>query len=331
MIRRLLHHFQANLRAKNGRTHQRYQPQLECLESRWVPAGNVTATLLAPNFLFLEGDSLDNQVQIKGGKDVGELTVQGAQGTSIGGAAKQLFSGIDRISLVLREGDDTARISNLSMTNVNSAASLSLTGMTIWGGDGDDDIKISNVSILADGQNDAQAFITVRGDSFPGLSGSDNILVTNVTLESIGTVRTWAQVDVFGDTNSGVGGNDVATVKNASLLAHGGSVSNRAHISVQELTGGGNDTYSVLNSNVVASGPGASSRVTIEMGDGDDMATVRGSTFGRLQARLGSGSDKLVLRNNDIGILAFLDGQDDDDTLISKNNTGTINAVNFES
>lgn len=333
MFRRFLQRFRS-CRRRNTRSFQSLTPALECLEDRCLLTGNVASTLLAPNFLLLTGDNLDNEIRIQGDGSVGGFRIRGIHGTTIDGERTQSFSGIDRISLVLGDGDDSVTISHISFANVNTTGQLSLTGILVRAGAGNDTVRISNSSIVADGAgltDDAQAFITVEGDIGPDPGGNDDIRIFNVSVEATGaTRRTFAQIDVFGDIATSSGGDDVATVRNAHVFAHGGSVSNLALIDLQELSGGGNDVFSVLNSDTIAEGANATGRVTIETGDGDDVAVVRNSNFDRLQARLGSGNDKMVLRNNIIGILAFLDGGAGDDELIAKNNSGTIVDRGFE-
>ena len=312
--------------SRRSRTRQSYCPRLEHLESRWALAGNVAATFVEPGFLLVTGDDLDNHIHIKGGKTAGEVTVHGIQRTSVDGAHKRHFSGIERIRVELGGGDDSAKIFNLTMSSVNASGPQALAGIFVRAGSGNDDVDIHNVSLFADGQgmaDESQAVIIAEGSD-----GDDDIRIWNAQVEATGADHTFAQIYVLGDISGS--GNDRATVMNASIRAYGGSISNTALLDVQELLGGGNDVYTVMNSSVVASGPLASSRIRLDLGDGDDSAIVKNSRFDHLEVRLGSGDDEMELRNNDIAILAFLDGGEGDDTLKAKNNSGTVSAIGFE-
>ncbi|MBS0203648.1 MAG: LEPR-XLL domain-containing protein [Planctomycetes bacterium] len=161
----------------------------EALEDRILLAGDVSAVLQGST-LYIVGDSAGNDVNI-GQDDLGNITVQGADGTSINHDSSGnplAFSGVKNISVFLDGGDDRLIIGGedeAAETDVTSAEEegdeegpkLSLAGsLTVLTGSGDDVVRMSftqvqgNVTILTDGGNDAVDL--GRG---PGFGGEDHV------------------------------------------------------------------------------------------------------------------------------------------------------------
>src|SRR5262245_23987544 len=90
--------------------------QVEQLEGRLTPAGNVTALLLRGNLLVV-GDSAANAVEITAAG--GDLVVRGQPGTTVNGGAAATFSGVGSVAgnlvVLLGRGADTANIHDLSV------------------------------------------------------------------------------------------------------------------------------------------------------------------------------------------------------------------------
>lgn len=332
MIRQLINRLNPSRRRRPGLVSPTHGA--ESLEPRTLLTGTVTTSLLGPSFLQISGDAQGNDIRIRGGRNQGDVTIVGKNGTTVDGATRTTYRGIDRITAQMEGGDDTVRVSRLNFTNQTATAGqLALAGILVDAGAGDDLVIIASSTVSADGKgiaSTANAFIQVRGDKASGSAGNDVLNVSNVAVLATGAERTAAQIDVFGDYVNPSAGNDKVTVKRSTVRAFGGTRSNNALISVQEVRGGGDDYYAVVRNTVTATDAGASSRVTVETRKGNDTVVVKKSQFDRLQARLGTEDDRMLLVGNQIGTLAVLDGGDGIDSLSARKNTGAVNATNFE-
>src|SRR4051812_26821319 len=96
-----------------SRAHTRPVPSfrgraLEALEDRCVPAGNVLADQVGAA-LTLVGDDLANAVRVLPGARPGEVVVVG-DGTTVNGAARQTFTGVEDLFVLLQGGDDALTV-----------------------------------------------------------------------------------------------------------------------------------------------------------------------------------------------------------------------------
>src|SRR5262245_54186121 len=115
---------------------------VERLDDRIVPAGNVTVEFVPGelgNEVFLTGDSLGNNVQIRSGDVPNQVVIQGIDTTLNGSTESLTFDGILEVFANLGAGDDTLTASQLKLTSI--AAFL-----VVDGGDGNDAITVSDAT-----------------------------------------------------------------------------------------------------------------------------------------------------------------------------------------
>jgi len=91
---------------------QKFRPQVELLENRLVPAGNVSAS--AGEVLQLRGDNAANQVRITQ-DSAGRILIEGLNGTRINGRAAVRFNGagLEKVDIKLFGGNDRLVINGL--------------------------------------------------------------------------------------------------------------------------------------------------------------------------------------------------------------------------
>ena len=87
-----------------------YRPQVEALESRWVPAGNVTAQLVGDT-LVVTGDQFDNNLVIY--RDEMGIHLSGFDTSITGAAGEQIYEGVNNLVVDLANGDDTVNMPRL--------------------------------------------------------------------------------------------------------------------------------------------------------------------------------------------------------------------------
>jgi hypothetical protein len=138
--------------------HHRRWPQLEFLEERLAPSGDISA-VLSGDVLLLIGDSEANHVTISTNATTGDVEVRGIDTTLNGGTATLSFAGISRIEPQLYGGNDTFEANGLRLPGPSSDQ-----GLFIDGGAGDDRIQIVNTTIEAS----SHAYIEIHGDSNVG-------------------------------------------------------------------------------------------------------------------------------------------------------------------
>ncbi len=191
--------------------------QVELLEGRTVPSGDVAALLLGGD-LIVVGDQADNAVEIL--VIDGNLVVQGREGTdtTINGESRVIFEGVDRIADDLRVflggGDDL----------------IDIQGVSIGG-----DLSIRTDAILAAvfGSSDHDQVLldrlTIGGnlDVFTG-AGDDAVLLERSTVAGDTTIATGAGDDRLSLVGIGLGG---------SLALETGSGNDRAFL-IQTAVGG---------------------------------------------------------------------------------------------
>jgi large repetitive protein len=162
--------------------------QVEELEGRLTPAGNVTALLLGGNLLVF-GDSAANSVEITA--TGGNLVVSGHDGTTVNGGSAVTFSGVGSVSanlvVALGRGADTANIHDVavggyaaidggvlaSFFSTGPGDQLTLTNVKVGSylivatGGTDDTVALNGVQV-----GDATAIVTYGGSDKVTISGS---------------------------------------------------------------------------------------------------------------------------------------------------------------
>jgi cyclophilin family peptidyl-prolyl cis-trans isomerase len=259
-----------------ARTHRRDRTRraaAERLESRTLLAGNVLVQLQNGN-ATITGDDAANQFEITGG--LNSIRVRGLEGTTINGgtaeftlASASAFNGNLRIELAA--GNDRLAI----------GADVTLAGVQIFGGDGDDNLSIttstlrgnlvvnaglgSNTVTLLNAQIQGHAAIDSAGPALVNLK--DGRLDGRLEV-STGTGDD--QVSADGTTIAGrlsvtvSSGNDVVALRGATLA-------NGLYVDA----GRGDDVVFIDNTN-------AARRSEIWMRQGNDSLKIQGnSSFGR--------------------------------------------------
>jgi len=142
---------------------------VECLETRDVPAGNVSAQL-SGGALLLAGDQFSNQVSVQQNQ-LGDIVIFGLNGTTINGQQSVYVGrGIPlTVAADMGAGDDSFE-----------ALGLFAGAISVQGGVGNDTIRLGNVG--ASGNIEAY-----------GGEGDDNMVVTGV----------WAHNTLWLDGNNG--------------------------------------------------------------------------------------------------------------------------------
>ncbi|GBD35591.1 hypothetical protein HRbin36_00704 [bacterium HR36] len=247
---------------------------VEVLEGRTVPAGNVSATLVGST-LRLIGDSLSNGifVYLQGGN----VVVAGDPTTTVNSAGSVSFPAASVAGLDIRmdDKDDTV---TLGKTPTNVVTGLTLTRLLQYnGGNGNDTLEIAGVSV--------SRTATIRGGD-----GDDSVTINNGTHFSspvsisldTGSVSESVSIDnaIF-DKPTVIRGSDVNSTIN--ITAATGPTTFNASLSI--LTRNGDDAITLDGANV-SSGP-----LTITTGDGDDTVALDNGTYKILSLNTGLGDD----------------------------------------
>jgi hypothetical protein len=132
------------------------RPEIEVLEDRAVPAGNVTATLLDRGTLRVTGDTANNSIAVLAEAGSANITVQGwgADTTTVNGQGQATFVGVTEIQLDLQEGNDRVWVDALVDGGIDR--------LDIKTGDGNDSVT------LWYGYFRSVAVDTGKGDDFLG-------------------------------------------------------------------------------------------------------------------------------------------------------------------
>ncbi|MCS6975919.1 MAG: hypothetical protein NZM31_02760 [Gemmatales bacterium] len=313
------------MHAKTTGKKPNYQPTLEALENRLAPA--VSVTVLPNNTLIIRGDSADDHVQVTD-DGYGHVTVQA--GDFIGD-----YSGISKIRVRLRGGDDTFTYNRVEMfypmiypgpvavpTNLkvhlgqgNDTASFTLTeGMgnarakiLVHGFTGDDSVTLQ----LGEMYRGRFRFIAALGDGDDSFEGSLNGALSG---------RSRVAVAVLGMN----GNNHINMETHADLDP-------RARLGIFLVGGSGTDEifarYTGVNQGMVG--------LWISGEDGNDTATAEylfsdGSTgVAALGSFGGPGDDQMsMIVHGDTGLstkIFTLDGGDGNDTGVTTPNVDVFN------
>jgi hypothetical protein len=234
--------------------------------------GDVVAVLSSKGELQLTGDDLANDVQVDKDPATKEIRVLGRNGTTINGVAEFRTTGVKSIRAVMNGGDDVLAIAGFRLkknlyidmgagnNSVDIYHMVVLGRVTVYGGDGDDTVKIEAGSDLGggglvnagDGANHVAVTDSYVRGPFRILTGSGNDLVEvhhcGFTTDASLSIRTGAgndTVDYLGDT---------------------------FQCPVETLTAGGTDTINIMTSQFEKA-------VGMNTGDDDDNVEVERSTF----------------------------------------------------
>lgn len=200
--------------------------QLLELESRDVPAGNVTVTQLGTELRVI-GDAEVNNFTVRG-KGPGVVEISGAGTTINGGVAKVTATGVEWLRVTGRENDDVIKTSDLEITTVHLFGEggndvLDITGGTgdvLWalGGNGEDAIQTNNLSfgevhVVGEDGNDTLTTqnLSVGYLDISGSSGDDVIRAANTSGTEDGLY-----MSVGGD-GGGPNGSDTITVTGTTV------------------------------------------------------------------------------------------------------------------
>ncbi len=243
----------------HGRWPARARLQVELLETRAVPAGDVAAFLLGGDLIVL-GDRADNAVEIL--VSDGNLVVQGreATDTTINGGSRVIFEGVARIADDLRVflggGNDLIDLRGVS---VSDDVSIQADALRAAFGGGDDQVLLDQLTI--GGNLDVSS-----------AGGDDAVLLERSTVAGDTTISTGSGDDRFALVAAGLGGR---------LTVETGAGDDRAFVTqtgvsgrIRLNTGSGNDDL-ILHGATAFGAP-----VSLEGGRGKDTAEIdAASTF----------------------------------------------------
>ncbi len=130
---------------------ERPRPQVEVLEARDLPAGDVTAILFGGS-LVVVGDHADNAVEVLIAD--GNLVVQGraGTGTTVNGGTRTVFEGVGAIggSLVAFLGGGNDRLDVRGVAVGRDAVILADRLFADFKGGGDDEVRVEQVTVGGD-------------------------------------------------------------------------------------------------------------------------------------------------------------------------------------
>ncbi|MDW8222529.1 MAG: hypothetical protein RMJ82_06235 [Gemmatales bacterium] len=288
---------------------------VEALEARSLPAGNVTATLIAGT-LRIVGDSDDNDITV----DVsgGNVVVTGNSGTTVNSAPSASFPAMQVKALDIRmnDGDDVVVVDGLNLTRTSS----------LRGGDGDDDFTIKNSSFrnatirLDPGLGTYPEWLRIDNSTFShpvSIFGSNQdtlMLVKDSVFGSNVTVRTFGGDDYYVIWDNSDVANGAATLNlgdGLNYLQMDGSTFNILNVR------GGSDNDTVML--------GSMSSVTVNLsatfllGGGTNDLSINGGSWGILTIQGGSGVDYIDILNVSVTLgttkVSTFGGNDDVDLL----------------
>lgn len=183
--------------------------QVQVLEERTLPTGNVTAVFRGGN-LTIKGDNFDNNVEVV--PTAAGIRVQGLNNTTVNGLAFQDYSGSQfipgNLKATMKNGNDRVGV----FTSVNGNLTLTM-------GNGGDFATVN-------GQGGALA---VGGNLKVNMGKSDNLIIDQTFIQDTAVVK---------KTNiKGGGGTQVVNIAGSSFNGNGTTVN----------LGGGNDHLNVIS------------------------------------------------------------------------------------
>lgn len=265
--------------------------QLQSLESRNPLAGNIIGNLVGTT-LALGGDAADNQLVVS---EIApnQIQVTGLSGTTINGAASQVFASNLIETVIVRTGDghDHVKVENLSLTDTPNGF------LGIFTSNGSDEVKLLNVNTTNQIRVDAgldDDRVSARQTGTDGLflinmdSGNDRVhlswvkardlkVETHDGVDRVGMYRAKALNDIAVDT-----GQDMDFIRLAALKT-GRDIDVRSE--------SGNDVISTY-------GLEANRDVIVGASSGDDSAWMYRTKAGRhVKVSMDSGNDRLSMRD----------------------------------
>jgi hypothetical protein len=304
MLHALNHWLRRRQRRHVGPAQRR--PQLEVLEDRAVPAGNV----FAANFggtLALFGDDLDNGIHVADGSQPGEVVVTGAGGTTINGAPSAVFPSIGALHAELFGGNDTLVTENLTVGSFGFAL------VFIDAGAGDDRVELIDTSIRAFEAIDVQIFGDRLLAGAAPTSGNDTIRLSGVTMSTEGFgFASFVNVDIYGEFVTGgevTGGNDTIVVQDSVVRAASRGFVNIVTFDLvgnysasgggmTSVIGEGNDIITLSGTTLTADGSQSSNTVVATIIG--DYSEVRSFPGGDAASIIGSGNDSITVQDTEI-------------------------------
>jgi hypothetical protein len=306
----------------------------EGLEERLLLAGNLTSALAA-GVLVLNGDALDNQVQLTVASN-GQLTATGLSGTTINGVASVNFGVVNTLTVDGGVGNDSISLqaSAASITNnviLNGGLgddTISVTGrfgvnLTIDGGDGNDKVTVSGSTVARDvliqtglGNDSVNISATSvsRDLSVTDTGGNNSFSITstsvrNDTLMVLGAGNDTVLINGLTDgvragaTAQGLISIDFGAGKNVLSMSHVKALGTALGDGIL-LTGGiGNDVFGIVDTQ-------SAGGVVINTGDGAnrvELARVQITGIGDLDITTGFGADSLKVDRVNVAGLGLID------------------------
>lgn len=259
-------------RVKPQRSSASVRLSVECLESRCVPAGNVTATKIG-NTLRIIGDTSDNTIFIA--QSGSNVVVEGGSSTTVNGTSWATFSGIANLDIRMSDGNDSVTIGESSSSTITG---LSLSGwLKLQGGDGDDTLSLRHVSVAKT--------TTIRGnDGDDSVSVSDGSSFQRNVSIALDTGSSLENINI--DGSSGANFFNFPTVLSGSDVDTNVIVQDSSFASSLVIRTGAADDYVLLFD--------VSATITnVLLRDGNDTLEVEDSSFATITANTGNGNDNL--------------------------------------
>lgn len=306
------------MRKKNS-----FAPQLESLDSRLVPAGNITAQLSSGD-LALTGDALGNEVRVSQNA-AGDVVVRGLNGTTVNGVTQVVYRGValNKFEANLEGGNDALTVANLRTADgiyVNLAAgndrmvmngAISGNVIDVNKGTGTDSVRgqnttvIGDVNVIADGQTTAVFDIA-------SIDGNLNI----ATKDFADTIRA-TRLTVFGDLYLETGkGDDVINLSNTTVGFN--------------LTANTDEGIDRITFNTIRAG----GDVSVEAGKGNDIVTMTTvSSDSSVKVNTDDGNDRVTATRVSARVDAIFVGGAGTDVLDDNGIIGGVKkeVVEFES
>src|SRR5262245_6466395 len=272
--------------------------RFEALERRSMLAGDVDATQEGDT-LFLTGDDQNNFVILEGTGTAGQVTVVGADATTVNGSAAVLtFSGVENIIVDLNAGNDTLQANNLALTD-----------FVITTDEGADLVQLGAFEAFAEGPDAA-----IDSTDSVGVSGLLQI-DTGSGADLVETVRVFGAADWdinLGDSDGTTNNTDSRPENDFAVALDDQIFIFIASGDVIDVNGGTGDDLTNVNY-LTTAGVLVADGVT-----GNDVISVNGSVFNDTVSLFGgSGFDTVAVdfSRHDDGADAFIeiDGGSEDD------------------
>jgi len=197
---------------------------VEALESRLVPAGNLTVTVTG-GLVEIVGDEADNGIEVSDATG-GQIAFRPLNGTTINGQAAPLVvavnGGIGTLNINTGAGNDTVVISSRSESEAiwphpQAVTPLAISqGINVDAGSGDDvvlvrSVNVSGATTIIGGQGDdtivAESLQVTGRLAVLGAAGTNSVLLRASAVTGNTLIAAGASRDAVGLVNSTFGGN----------------------------------------------------------------------------------------------------------------------------